>query len=679
MELTHVVVGPAEHGVTEYAELLHSAVGGPKVRAQSVDELLHGGDPVLDAADAVHVTFTDHLFGDSPDQAVANVCELVGQRPLSVSFHDIPQPEEGAERYARRAGAYVRLARRTQVAVVNSEHEAAFFADTDAGVAVIRLPLPEAGDVSEVSVAPETFGLIGFIYPGKGHDRVIDSLGSGRVIALGKCSDGHEYMADELADKAARRGVDFEVTGFLSDAEMWWRMAQIAVPVCAHHHFSASGSLMRWLAAGRKVLVADSTYAREMDRAFPGLIRLVGDNEWPAALREAATDPDFAQPRPAPQWSWSDVAQAWQALWTKGLWPRVSAIVPYYNAPAELDDVVRALEKQTYPGDIEVIVADDGSDELPHPQTDLPLTIVYQEDRGFRAAAARNLGAEHATGDVFCFIDGDTVPRPDYVRAAVAPVLAEPRALVVGVRCHNGAEAEWLRDAYARTRNLRKADDSAFRFVISAVLTVSRELFEHVLFDASMVGYGGEDWEFAYRAVLHGARLVHAPDAVADHREPDWHERTGIDVAEKNAESVALAHRIAHPMARPAGVIFHTADIEVALPHEELPAGVREALTIAWLNFGDVHVIDEPGALFSSDPRVHPDSRGGARWRVVLDQAFAPKQASELRSGPLRVAGEGTVVGTIFKAGADSPDQGMEMSGEVLGEEIRLERYFAGW
>lgn len=730
MELTHVIVGPAEHGVTEYARALYDALGAsaPCVTAESVAELDaapgSGSGSTLAAATALHVTFTDHLFGSSPNEAVDTVLRLAGERPLSVSFHDIPQPEEGADRFARRAGAYRRLARRAHVAVVNSEHEAAFFAadDTDSeniDVRVIRLPLPHpAPDVTAgLSPAPDTFGLIGFVYPGKGHQRVIESLerGAGTVVALGKCSAGHEYMADELQEEAARRGIEFELTGFLSDSDMWRRMAQVAVPVCAHHHFSASGSLMRWLAAGRRVLVADSAYAREMDREFPGLITLVGDDEWPQALRRAAADPEFSTPQPAPRWAWSDVAAAWRRAWEKGLWPRVSAIIPHYNAPAQLAEVIAGLEAQDYPGHLEVVVADDGSATLPSPTTRLPLTVVAQEDQGFRAAAARNLGAAHADGDIFCFLDGDTVPRPEYVRHAIAPVLADAHALVVGARYHDGAQAQWLADAYRRTDNLTAADDSAYRFVISAVLTCSRELFEQVLFDASMVGYGGEDWEFAYRAQLHGARLVHAPGAIADHREPDWEERTGIDVAEKNAESVALAHRVAHPSARPDGVIFRTADVEVCLPEEtdlhgkngtdlhgenrtdlrgveETPglfhSGVREALIISWLNAGsgNLHVIADAGEsadLFSADPRVHPDHRDGARWQVVLTEAFAPSEPlawDDLAPGPLRDA-TGRVVGEVRKTSgaATSSGPGLYVDGEILRHPIRLERYFAGW
>ena len=43
--------------------------------------------------------------------------------------------------------------------------------------------------------------------------------------------------------------------------------------------------------------------------------------------------------------------------------------------------------------------------------------VVRQPRDGFRAAAARNLGAGHARGRVLCFLDGDTVPEDGYVAA----------------------------------------------------------------------------------------------------------------------------------------------------------------------------------------------------------------------------------------------------------------------
>ena len=119
--MKHLIVGPAGHGVTEYALGLARATEAEVLREETF------GDSPLTGP--VHVTFTDHLFGDTAELLLARI-----DGPLSVSLHDIPQPEEGAERYARRARVYRELVERADAAVVNSDHEASFF---DAATTVI--------------------------------------------------------------------------------------------------------------------------------------------------------------------------------------------------------------------------------------------------------------------------------------------------------------------------------------------------------------------------------------------------------------------------------------------------------------------------------------------------------------------------------------------------------------
>src|SRR5690348_6115795 len=77
---------------------------------------------------------------------------------------------------------------------------------------------------------------------------------------------------------------------------------------------------------------------------------------------------------------------------------QVSAIVLTYNWPAALARVLASLTAQTRLPD-EVIVADDGSgaetrELIERMERDFPVPLrhVWQEDRGFRAARARNRG-----------------------------------------------------------------------------------------------------------------------------------------------------------------------------------------------------------------------------------------------------------------------------------------------
>ncbi|MCS5480350.1 glycosyltransferase [Corynebacterium sp. YIM 101645] len=673
-QVTHLIVGPDGHGVTEYALALARHTGGHVVR--DIGPLPSG---------PVHVTFTDHLFGPGPAEAVERVLDRCAGHPLSVSLHDIPQPQEGAERFARRRPAYLHLAGEADLVVCNSRHESAFF---DSQVEVIPLPVPAVD--SPYDPGPGTVGILGFIYPGKGHDDLIRALaGTGLEIrALGGVSAGHEDWAAHLQDLAAECGVRLSITGYLSEEELAVEMGRIAVPVCAHRHYSASGSLMTWLGAGRHVLVSDSPYTREMAGRWPGRIGIVSD--WREALLQAA-----ASPTPpvgaATGWDWPEVAAEWRSRWA-GLWPAVSVVIPYYNDAEGLRRVVAAVRTQDYPGEVEIIIADDGSST---PPPELGCVVVRQEDHGFRAAAARNLGAGAASGEVLAFLDGDTVPGPGYLRAVVPHVVADRRAVVVGSRLTGPEHSEpaWLRQAWSRTGHLHRADETSWRFIISAVLTCSRSFFgEFGGFDPTFVGYGGEDWEFGFRAWHTGACFVHEPRATATHDEPDWGHR-GCDpvrqVEEKNAETTALAQRITHPSARPAGVIFPTADIAVAVPDFREP-GVREIVIAGWLRAGDVAVVPTGPVpeIFRADPRVRTVTRG-ERIRFVLDRPVVPAgPVADLvdricaTGGDAELLMEGEVAATARtrrRAALGGRTVPLDVDWEVIEGPRRLERDFAGW
>lgn len=330
--------------------------------------------------------------------------------------------------------------------------------------------------------------------------------------------------------------------------------------------------------------------------------------------------------------------------------PSVSVIIPYYENPAGLSAVLAGVNAQEYTGDIEIIVADDGSATAP--EVPAGVRLVRQDDRGFRAAAARNLGAAHASGTILVFLDGDTIPQPGCIAALAEALVAEPWTLAVGSRRMldtdttpptDLGEPAWLTRAWADTSDLQRVDDTGFRFIISAVLAVTRELFETIGgFDAGFIGYGGEDWELAWQARLAGAGYRHLPRALAHHLGGDWAHRWGADTAgkraEKNAESMALAASITHPIMRPAGIVFSVPDILVHLPSSG-DTGCDVAAITALLAAGDVHVVVTAGqdaaatgpevpGVFAADPRVHdvvPEwNRARPRFDVCAHRAFCP-------------------------------------------------------
>lgn len=342
--------------------------------------------------------------------------------------------------------------------------------------------------------------------------------------------------------------------------------------------------------------------------------------------------------------------------------PFVSVVVPTYNGAEQLDRLLVALERQTMGHDhFEVVIADDGSREPPQPgPRPYRVRVLGQADRGFRAAAARNLGARAAAGEVIVFLDQDCVPSPRYLEQVAAATDAG-WSLTVGRRRHvdlegwNGIrtaawlagsgpaprslpDPQWLVDGYSRTDNLHRPDPRAYQLVISAVLTVSRDLHEHLSgFDEGFSAYGGEDWDYGHRAIVAGAELLHLPDAVVWHDGPDLAGRDQL-VSTKNAETLALARRLPDRDVRGEHLFWNQPDVVVRL--EVL--GAEPATVIAsvesLLAGSDAHVwLGDDAAwdpLLIEDPRVHVGSPSAAilgRARYVLDCAPVLLAGSTLR------------------------------------------------
>lgn len=103
--------------------------------------------------------------------------------------------------------------------------------------------------------------------------------------------------------------------------------------------------------------------------------------------------------------------------------PKVSVIVPVYNAEKYLSECVDSILNQTIE-DIECMLVDDGSTDGSPAICDLyaakdPRVKVIHKDNG-RAASARNAGLRIATGDYIAFVDADDWISPDMYEKMLA-------------------------------------------------------------------------------------------------------------------------------------------------------------------------------------------------------------------------------------------------------------------
>jgi glycosyltransferase involved in cell wall biosynthesis len=86
--------------------------------------------------------------------------------------------------------------------------------------------------------------------------------------------------------------------------------------------------------------------------------------------------------------------------------PRVSVIIPAYNAQAFLERAIRSVERQTFT-DLEILVVDDGSTDGTAEVADSFAGVRCVRRPHLGEAATRNQGLEEARGELVAFLDAD--------------------------------------------------------------------------------------------------------------------------------------------------------------------------------------------------------------------------------------------------------------------------------
>ena len=257
----------------------------------------------------------------------------------------------------------------------------------------------------------------------------------------------------------------------------------------------------------------------------------------------------------------------------------ISVIVTTYNREDALEAVLSALSGQTDRG-FEVVVADDGSRpttaaliERWKGRLGIPLSHVWQADRGFRAAEIRNRALLAACGDYCVFLDGDCIARADFV--ATHRRLAERGWFVTGNRVLLSREltaavlregvlpqtwnlAQWInRRAQGGVNRLaavlrlplgplRKLRPGQWLGARSCNLAVWRSDLERVDgFDASFRGWGREDSDLLIRLLHSGVRRKDGRFATAVIHL--WHEeedRSQLDANDARLDAVQRSDRV---------------------------------------------------------------------------------------------------------------------------------------
>jgi glycosyltransferase involved in cell wall biosynthesis len=203
-----------------------------------------------------------------------------------------------------------------------------------------------------------------------------------------------------------------------------------------------------------------------------------------------------------------------------GLQPHISVVIPAYNAASTIRDCLQALTYQSAPPETyEIIVVDDASvDFTPSIVQSFPyVQLLLQEHKG--PAAARNLGAAEARGEILLFTDADCAPISSWVEAMAAP-FAEPQ--IAGVKGAYVSRQASLVARFVQAEYEDKYDYMAQEQYIDFIDTYSagyrRDIYlDHGGFDTTFPTSCVEDQEFSFRLAAAGHKMVFCPQARVYH------------------------------------------------------------------------------------------------------------------------------------------------------------------
>lgn len=205
---------------------------------------------------------------------------------------------------------------------------------------------------------------------------------------------------------------------------------------------------------------------------------------------------------------------------------RFSFVIPVYNRPGELNELLGSLERQRFGNPFEVVIVEDGS-ELDAREVvsryEGTLDIKYLRKDNTGPGDSRNFGMQHAGGNYFILVDSDCILPEGYLKT-VSGALAETGADCFGGRDAADPSFSPLQQAISfsmtsplTTGGLRGAKKRNDKFQPRSFnMGLSREAF------IASGGFGdihpGEDPDLSLRLRKLGFRLAYFPQVVVYHK-----------------------------------------------------------------------------------------------------------------------------------------------------------------
>jgi glycosyltransferase involved in cell wall biosynthesis len=218
-------------------------------------------------------------------------------------------------------------------------------------------------------------------------------------------------------------------------------------------------------------------------------------------------------------------------------WPKISVVVPTYNAARTLDDCLNSLLKLRYP-DYEVIVVNDGStDDSDSITRRYPFKVITTRNQG--VSAARNEGLRAASGEIIAYIDSDARADPDWL-SYVANTYLESDVVGVGGPNLVPDEDNWVAKCVYRAPGgptQVMLDDRSAEHIPGCNMSFRKWALEEIDGFDPIFTKAADDVDICWRLLERGYRIGFSPSAIVwHHRRPSvkayWQQQAGYGESE---------------------------------------------------------------------------------------------------------------------------------------------------
>jgi len=205
---------------------------------------------------------------------------------------------------------------------------------------------------------------------------------------------------------------------------------------------------------------------------------------------------------------------------------KYSFIIPVYNRPEEVKELLQSFLKMTFQGAFEIVIVEDGSSKTSEEVISLfsgSLDISYYKKENTGPGDSRNFGMQKARGNYFIILDSDVLLHPHYLDVVDAFLKKSY------YDCYGGADAahenftdlqkaiNYSMTSFLTTGGIRGKKKSITKFEPRSFnMGISKKAFE------STGGFGkihpGEDPDLSQRIIKAGFETICIPDALVFHK-----------------------------------------------------------------------------------------------------------------------------------------------------------------